>query len=37
MFLKVMELCLPKKVARIRIEYQDRVHCLDDEAAGAAA
>jgi radical SAM superfamily enzyme YgiQ (UPF0313 family) len=34
-FLKVMELCRPKKEARIQIDYQERVR-LDDEAAGAA-
>jgi radical SAM superfamily enzyme YgiQ (UPF0313 family) len=35
-FLKVMELCRPKKEARIMIDYQERVR-FDDESAGAAA
>jgi radical SAM superfamily enzyme YgiQ (UPF0313 family) len=35
-FMKVMELCRPKKEAQIQIDYRERV-CLDDEAAGAAA
>jgi hypothetical protein len=34
-FLNVMELCRPKKEAKIQIDYQERVR-LDDEAVGAA-
>jgi radical SAM superfamily enzyme YgiQ (UPF0313 family) len=33
-FLKVMDLCRPKKEARIQIDYQESIH-LDDETVGA--